>query len=228
MSTGAVPEVWIVERSQACVDESALSLPERARADRFTGPDDRRQYVRTRVALRTILSERLDVEPARLEIGCGPHGAPRVAWPHAELCFSVSHSGDLALIALACGRQTGVDVELVRRELDIERIATRWFHPRETARLQRHPPHQQRQAFFAYWTAKEAYVKALGLGLRKPLRGFEIDVRDRSGPVLVSDPGEPVGAWTLRALSIAPGYAATLAVHEDPATSPWPRVQRFR
>lgn len=134
-----------------------------------------------------------------------------------DLRVSVSHTADRALIAIAPGRRIGVDIESAGRRVDIERVADRFFHPNERASLE--AAADRRRTFLRHWTAKEAYTKALGTGMRTPFDSFEIDAAAGRPPRLIAD-----DAWTFCALDLGPDWIATLAV-EGP--SPSPRLQRF-
>jgi phosphopantetheinyl transferase len=116
-----------------------LPEDERERAERFLRPLSRRRWTASRWALRGVLSRYLGRPPAELRLLVGERGKPRLAEPEAGLAFNVSHSDRLALVAVAAGREVGVDVELIE----------------ETR-----PP-----VFYEGWTEREARVKCLGIGL---------------------------------------------------------------
>jgi len=200
--------VWIVGLAGTRDGDLELLAPdERERARSFAFDRDRRRYTRRRAALRRVLSQYLKVPACALELAYGPHGAPSVRRPRTDVAFSVAHSGDLGLIAVTRDRRIGVDIERRREDLDACGVAVSAFHPGEQSRL-RTRPHE----FFAYWTAKEAYVKALGTGLHKPLDEFEVDVRADGRLTLLADRGRQMPDWTLQALHVSPGYTAALAV----------------
>lgn len=116
-----------------------LPEDERERAESFLRPLSRRRWIASRWALREVLARYLGRPPAELQLLVGERGKPRLAEPEAGLSFNLSHSDRLALVAVAAGREVGVDVELIE----------------ET-----HPP-----AFYDDWTEREARVKCLGIGL---------------------------------------------------------------
>jgi 4'-phosphopantetheinyl transferase len=118
--------------------------------------------------LRMILSRYIGVRPTRLQFCYGPQGKPALAGSDGMggLRFNVSHSHGLALYAVTRSREIGVDLEAIRLDLDVERIAERCFSSRERSVLAALPAHLRAQAFFACWTRKEAFVKAKGSGSR--------------------------------------------------------------
>ncbi|MEW6406565.1 MAG: 4'-phosphopantetheinyl transferase superfamily protein, partial [Chloroflexota bacterium] len=128
--------------------------------------------------------------------------------------FNLAHSGDLALVAVARGRKVGVDVERIRQNTDLEKIARRYFSPREVSELLALPENQRFIGFFNCWTRKEAYIKAHGLGLSMPLDSFDVSLAPGEPAVLRETRPAPNEAahWMLLALNVASDYAATLAV----------------
>jgi 4'-phosphopantetheinyl transferase len=190
-----------------------LSAAERARADRFHFPDDRDRFVASHVALRAILASYVEVAPAALSFGESAHGKPFVAAPDAgrALRFSLSHSGDIAVVAVSRGRDVGVDVERVRPLDDLEGFSARYFSPAERDALGHVPSADRLCAFFEIWTLKEAYLKACGEGLQRALDAFDVTVGDAPPRLLaVRDrPGDEV-RWTTAHLDPGREYVAAL------------------
>jgi 4'-phosphopantetheinyl transferase len=180
-------------------------------------PDPRKRSLVGHVALRLVLGELTGTAPEclRFERRCGHcggagHGKPGLAGS-SELDFSVSHSGGLALIAVARGRQVGADVERVRARTDVLAIARGSLSARERRTIESPETDQERRAaFFRCWTRKEAYLKGLGTGLAGGLD---------------TDPEEAAG-WQVRSLRAPPGYAAAVAAEGQFAlrqrTTLWP------
>ncbi len=125
--------------------------------------------------------------------------------------FNVSHSEELALIAVAADGALGIDVEAIRNIRDRDDIAARFFSRRENARLQVLPERVRSPSFFACWTRKEAFVKALGDGLARPLDNFDMTCAPDEPPQLSID-GDPAEAarWMLTALAPGDGFEAAL------------------
>lgn len=193
----------------------ALSEDERTRAYRFRFEADRGRFVASHAALRHILASYLGATPASLTFGTDTHGKPFLDAPaHGRsLRFSLSHSGDLALVAVSLGREVGVDVEQVRPRVDLEGFAARYFSPRERDALARVPPGDRLHAFLEIWTLKEAYLKACGDGLVRALDAFDVTVDEApSRLAAVRDrPGEEA-RWTLQRVEVGEDFAAALAV----------------
>lgn len=154
---------------------SSLDPDERASAG-ARRPAAARRYTVAHGAQREILGRRLGLDPASLRItrACatcgGPHGRPELP-EHPEVVVSLSHSGGFALLAVAVGARVGVDLEVVRLRPRLERLAERVLAPEELEAWTALPPQDRLRAFLAAWTSKEAYLKAIGEGIRRPLAG---------------------------------------------------------
>ncbi|MBI3457317.1 MAG: 4'-phosphopantetheinyl transferase superfamily protein [Candidatus Rokubacteria bacterium] len=212
-----------------------LSADERGRAQRFRGELDRERFIAGRGVLRAILGRYLDADPKDLEFRYGPSGKPCLAGnlEAAGLHFNVSHSAAVAVYAVARGREVGVDVERLRAIPDAERIAARFFSEQERAALRAILPGDRTSAFYRCWTRKEAYLKALGEGLTRPLPSFDVSLAPGHAPRLLRVEGDPQAPfrWTLRSLEPAPNYVGALAAEgagwrlacwrwDDPADCP--------
>jgi 4'-phosphopantetheinyl transferase len=202
-----------VERQVALA--ALLSADERERADRFHLERDRRRFQVARGALRAILGRYLGTSSAALTFAYGPRGKPALArpWAHSRLRFNLSHSGELGLLGLAHDRELGVDVELARPVEELARLARRFFSPAEVAALAAVPPAERAAAFFAGWTRKEAFIKATGDGLARPLADFSVSLAPGEPAALLAVAADPdaAGRWTITGVATLPGYAAAVA-----------------
>jgi 4'-phosphopantetheinyl transferase len=193
-----------------------LTADERQRAERYVFEQDRTHFVVARGLLRVLLGGYLRQDPPHLRFTYGPYGKPALATDtgRASLRFNVSHSHGLALYAITRGREVGVDVERIRPKVVQEKIAERFFSPREVTVLRALPPPLQAPAFFACWTRKEAYIKARGDGLTLPLDQFEVSLAPGEPAALLRTAWDPQEAacWALQDLAPAPGYRAAVAV----------------
>lgn len=217
--------VWRVSLDwmASCVPDlqRALSSDELHRAARFRFQRDRQRFVVSRGLLRVILGRYLDVAPGGLRFCYGDYGKPFLdpTFDREGLRFNLSHSGGLALYAVARGREVGIDLERVRPVAEAEQIAERFFSARENAALRTCPANLKHEMFFSYWTRREAFVKALGRGVSLPLDQENanpfFDVSPVPGePTMLSGTGErsrESSRWAVRPLLPAPGYVAALA-----------------
>lgn len=191
-----------------------LAPDEEERAGRFHFDRDRRRYVVARGLLRVILGQYLRRAPASLHFRYGAHGKPHVAAPEVALQFNLSHAGDVVLYAVTRRRRVGIDVERLDRLEDIASLALRVFSAREQAVFRRLPPEKRRAAFFACWTRKEAFIKAIGDGFSFPLEAFDVTVAPETPAALLRTRTDPEAAarWQMHDLAPGAGYAAALAV----------------
>lgn len=213
--------LWLVSLDNPPVGASRLnallSVDERERAARFHFAVDRRRFACARGMLRHVLSRYAGIEPAALAFRYSGHGKPSIASPCAapDLHFNLSHSRGWALLGLSHGRSVGVDLEFVRDTPDLLDIARRNFATAEVEALLGFPPALRLPAFFACWTRKEAYVKAVGDGLSAPLDRFEVSLDPALPARLVSVDGSCSAAadWTLQGFRPVDGAWAAAAVY---------------
>jgi 4'-phosphopantetheinyl transferase len=216
---GGGVHVWVARLD---CDESALrelevtlSPDEISRAARFHFAEDRNHYVIARGVLRELLGRYLLQAPEGVRFSYGPRGKPFIMGSEGNLCFNVSHSGDLAVYAIARERNLGIDVEQIAPDSAGEDIARRYFSAREIQDLQGLDAADRVQGFFRCWTRKEAYLKATGMGLHTPLDSFSVSIL----------PGEPARflggvepGWQLAAYDPGEGYAAALVYDGGPSS----------
>lgn len=205
--------LWILSvaalRPQLPILESVLDEAECARARRFYFAEDRERFIVAHGALRRILGACTGQTPAALRLVANPQGKPALAEGRGPQ-FNLSHSGDLVLIGVSAAGEIGVDVEQHRPTRDWPAIARQVFSPSEQAALFAMPAAEAPAAFFALWAAKEAFIKAIGLGFSHPPESFSVALDLRVGeaqPVL--DSGHP--GWCVHPLAAPAGYAAALA-----------------
>jgi 4'-phosphopantetheinyl transferase len=188
-----------------------LSPDEQERADRFHFESDRARFIVGRGRLREILGEYLQEAPEQLQFCYGDRGKPALANPtNSPVRFNLAHSQGMALCAVTCDLEVGVDLEQIRPMPKAEKLAMRYFSASEVAALQTLSPDERLLAFFQCWTCKEAYVKAIGTGLAHSLQQIEICWSE--GIVkLVSNPNN----WTLHCFTPASDFVAALVVAGD-------------
>ena len=167
-------------------------------------------------ALRQILALYFGARPEQLQFTQQEKGKPEMAAAtnSIHLTFNLSHSGELALLAVALHLQLGVDVECIRSDFGGQEIANRFFSRQEVEKLCSLPVGLRNQAFFHCWTRKEAYIKAIGEGLSKPLEDFDVAFAPGEDPALLAVRGDPDEAsrWSFYDLQPGEGYAGALAV----------------
>jgi 4'-phosphopantetheinyl transferase len=169
---------------------TTLAADERDRSARFRFERDRRRFVVARGSLRDVLGRYVGTPADQIRFVYNAFGKPELSSEigGSRVRFNVSHSADIALIAVASDADVGVDIECVREDAGFAEIAQHFFSPDEAA--------LRGQAFFRCWTKREAYVKACGEGLG-------------DGPVRVD------GRWSFFTVEPAPGYVGAVAVEGE-------------
>jgi 4'-phosphopantetheinyl transferase len=220
--------VWRVdlERMSLANVDAALAENDRTQAARFRFEIDRQRFLIARASLRIILSQYLQLAPCSLEFKAGPQGKPELVASQTkiDLRFNLSHSRDLALIAISLGRDVGVDLEFMREDFAGDEIAERFFSQNEIAQLKTVAPELRSLAFFNCWTRKEAYIKARGDGLSFPLDQFDVSLSPDSRAALFGNRLDPTetARWDLVELTPAPDYVAAIAIEKG-----WRNLRRW-
>ena len=186
---------------------STLAPDEIERASRFRFVRHRNLFAATRGILRHILSSYMRMAPRALLLRSTANGKPNMAYDKCGVHFNVSHSGALALYAVA-RHEVGIDIEQIDARLATPDVAMRIFTSGELAEWHALPAPARCRFFFDCWTRKEAYLKGRGKGLLLPLDELEVRSAGDESRVLFSDSR----AWLLRTLRPAPGYSAAVAV----------------
>ena len=195
---------------------SLLSEDERARFDQFKIPKVKHRFAIARASMRTVLAETAGMKPKDVRFHYGPQGKPSIARecnPN-DIRFNLSHSGDTAILAVVVGREVGADVERLRDNLSFQKLATRFFSPAEADSLSGLEAGSLKRQFFRIWTAKEAYIKAVGLGLRIPLDRFAFRFAQDGTPELADTSHDPTqrSKWLFHQFEPAAGCMATIGV----------------
>jgi 4'-phosphopantetheinyl transferase len=198
--------------------EARLDDRELQRAGAFGRPEDRARFVLGCALTKMIVGWHLSTPPGDISLDrtcpqCGrPHGKPRVVAGDSAVEVSVSHAGQLVVVALHPHAPVGIDVELIGAALDYDEIARVALSAPEAARLSRLPAEHRASAVATYWVRKEAYAKALGVGLRFPLSRITVSAPDEPPRVIATDAPERAAKIQMRDLAVLPGYVAAVAV----------------
>jgi len=190
----------IREERLLCAYRELLNPQEKEQESRFYFARDRHRYLVTRALVRTVLSRYVSVNPRDWLFSTNAYGRPYIVNTEATACrlsFNISHTQGLIVLGVSTGGALGVDVEnLAARSVSID-VANHYFAPQEVAALNATAPHQQQYRFFEYWTFKESYIKARGMGLSLPLDKFSFHYADDRAVDLVTHPelGDDPARW---------------------------------
>jgi 4'-phosphopantetheinyl transferase len=201
-------DIHVMDMDGAGIDLRRLSAllddEEGERAERFRFDQDRRRYIARRGRLREILSQSLGCPASRIRFAWNAFGKPFVK--EANLRFNVSHSRNIALVAIAHGRELGCDIELRDPRFASEQIPERFFSPSEIRALRDLDPTPQVEAFFNCWTRKEAYIKARGYGLSLPLDSFDVSLAPDEPAALLRG----CNGWSVKSFEPVAGFQAAV------------------
>jgi 4'-phosphopantetheinyl transferase len=192
-----------------------LSTDEHDRANHFLRPRDRDRFVMSRGGLRYLLARYLQCSPPALTFAYSPYGKPSMHNSTTDLHFNLAHSGDWVIYGVSRCAWVGVDVEQIAPRAYLEALIRRCLTAAEQATLPEQAPARLTR-FLAYWAAKEAHLKAIGLGLNYPMSQVQIMLEPT--PVLTQPAdldGMPVTSWSTHLWSPGPGAIAALCVGES-------------
>jgi 4'-phosphopantetheinyl transferase len=224
--TSCLVDIWLiwsdVPTSVITGLAAVLDDTERTRADALTVALHRRRFTVAHGAARLIIGRSLGVPPEQIRWHHGPHGKPEVAgtpdpaqpadlsgtW--AGLHVSLSHSGDLAMLAVTRRRRVGVDVQQFPAGGYAARVAERFFPPAEARFVAGAGPAGQVSRFVGLWARKEACVKVTGGRL---MQGMKLPVSGAGGRLVVRDPGGALpGPYLVQDVPVPPGFRAAVAL----------------
>ncbi|ABM04432.1 4'-phosphopantetheinyl transferase [Psychromonas ingrahamii 37] len=174
--------VWLIEPAKVSDSKllnalkSLLSQTEIEKTQRYRLAKAKHTALITRAFARTVLSQYADVPAQKWLFNIGAHGKPEIDSPPLPLSFNLSHNDDLIICAVCLDKNIGCDIESLSRKISIKAIAQRYFSAIEFDALMALPPAQQRRRFFEYWTLKEAFVKATGMGISQGLESFNFTI----------------------------------------------------
>ncbi len=214
-------DIWAIRLDSVdhSMDESLalLSESEQSQAGRYIFPEIQRRYIQSHAGLRRILAHYyLAQTPEGIQFVTNAFGKPALAESSTQdnIQFSLSHSGELALVAVTVNRPLGVDVEWIKPLSDHLRIAKHHFSTDEVDALNKVDPSTSGEAFIQLWAGKEALIKARGEGLNIPLDQFSL-------ANLITHPGHPsckvtlpgdTRTWFIDRLTVKTGYLGAVAV----------------
>ncbi len=208
---------WLVDLDTWPAGRIVLAAGERDRSASYLRPEDGARFAASRAAVRVILSGYLGCEPERLRFADDGRGQPRLAAASQSLQFSLSRSGEIALLAVSPD-PVGADLEHVQPRPGLADLVTARFAAAEAACIAAGCAGSPTRSFYRHWVAKEAYAKATGRGLAV-LRDAELECRP--APVIrlrgAAEPG-----WKVSLTEPVPGYMAAI-VAAQPVTT-WQRI----
>ncbi len=192
-----------------------LAVDERERWQRFHFDRHKHQYLVTRALVRTTLSQYADAKPENWTFSKNQYGKPAIKEPESGLFFNLSNTETLIVCAVSRQDNLGIDVENVQHQSSTVAIARRFFSAQEVDELLGVAEKRQRRRFFQYWTLKESFIKAKGMGLYLPLEhfSFSIDENDKFLRLAFDDSLQDEAAhWQCWLLQVTENHYAAVCI----------------
>lgn len=203
--------------SQLKIEElmTYLSPDEVVRANKFRFPQHRSRFIAARGILRQLLGQYLHLSPSNVTFTYSDRGKPQLPQNNSLLQFNLSHSQEYGLFGFTLNHLIGVDLEYQRIMPDALNIAQRFFSVRESTMLKAIPQEERARLFFQLWTAKEAYLKAIGTGLSGSLASVEICWDESHSLYLSPNPENTIETndWSLYPCTPEINYLGAIAIN---------------
>ncbi len=195
---------------------SVLCADELARAQRFHFDKDTLCYIISHSVLRLLLGFYLDEAPYSLAFSEGEFKKPKLQ-DNAGYTFNLSHSGDYVAYAFTCTPvEVGVDIERHKSTTNFLELAERFFHPNELKWLISQAQEGEcERAFYRLWTGKEAFIKAIGMGMHFPLDDCEFGPSKEEDFTLLRVKESLVPSWFYHAFPAPEGYSLALVTNQS-------------
>ena len=159
---------------KACLN--ALGEKGRERISFFKFKQVQESYIISQGGLRILLSYYLNIEPEIIQLGRLSKGKP-YSIDNPKLRFNMSNSGRRVVYAFSLNEEIGIDLERIREMSDLDELIQKNYNTYERAYINK-VPNQRLYRFFKFWTIKEAYLKAIGVGMRIPPEDLEFSVQN--------------------------------------------------
>ena len=209
-----------------------MNPEEKKQQARFHFEKHRHQYLLTRATIRTLLSRyHPTIPPEGWRFKKNEYGRPYL--DHGDdtpqFLFNLTHTEGLIVCAIVKGREIGVDAEDIQRGGDLVPIADRFFSPSEVQDLHKLPESEHIERFFDYWTLKESYIKARGMGLSIPLEQFSFHFGGSPDIRVTVDPAQndPPGKWQFRQWRIGDRYKIALCLEKITGQTPLVKIREL-
>ncbi len=193
--------------------KAILSFDEAKRAEKFIFDKDHKNYIAARGLLRILLSNYLNLDPEEIKFSYNKYGKP-ILDNDRNLKFNISHSGSKFICGITIDKSIGVDIEKLRAVDNADEIVESNFSESEKLEYKCIPDRLKQKAFFAFWTRKEAYIKAIGKGLFFPLNDFSVSIMpDKPAKILhFKNDLQKISEWTIEEINLSKEHVAAVAV----------------
>jgi len=206
--------IWTVDVSNHLNPDFAAYLDnqESERAERFKFSKDRNCFIGSHVALRILLGKYCDCAPRAIAYEYTAYNKPTLI-DNNPIQFNLSHSHNQAIIAITKNHPIGIDIEYMQEKKILTELAKRFFSSQEYEEYKSLATSQKTLGFYNCWTRKEAFVKALGIGITCPLKSFSVNLTPEIDAKILSvqNNQDDVNQWKLFGFIPENNYCAAIA-----------------
>jgi 4'-phosphopantetheinyl transferase len=178
-----------------------LHPTEQQYANTINNVERHRRYVEIHARLRILLGDAVKAAPEQLLIQKAEYGKPYLA-DYPELAFNLSHTGNQMVLAMAYNRDLGVDIEQCKPRKNLTALVDKCFAEEEKTYWQLLPVSQQTQAFYRFWTRKEAFVKATGRGIALGLNNCVVNPENQNELLRIPENYGLASEWLVQAIDL--------------------------
>lgn len=208
-----IVEIWhgkvTVEDAHYQAYWRVLDEAEQIQAGKFKNVLLHKRYVVIHGRLRNLLAQTLNQSPEKIRIKKAEHGKPYLA-DYPELVFNLSHSADRVMIAVGWNCRLGVDMEICKQRISLSGLVDKCFAEKEAAYWSQLPETQKNQAFYRFWTRKEAFVKATGHGIALGLNQCVINPENPTEFLRVPDNCGQASEWRVQDIVLGEGICGAV------------------
>ena len=197
--------------------DSILSSKERDFSKQIIIQDEKDLYVSARALLRTLLYRYTNLPTLEWHFEKNSFGRPYITHPqqHRNIRFNISHTSGLVACSISTSHEVGVDIESILQNRNFHKISRDFFSEQEANSLNSIPPHEVKHLFYTYWTLKEAYLKARGIGLSLPLSSFWFELSMFPRIFFSSECKDTSKNWRFISKSITNKHLLALAIRTN-------------
>lgn len=181
-----------------------LSAAEKERSERFKFYKHRKAFIASHGFMHSALAGYLDIEASEIEFEHTQQGKPFLieSQNRENIQFNLSHSNNMAILAVCKQHEVGIDIEYAERKIDWLGISRRFFTQNEQQALFKLPEAEQKTAFFKIWTRKEAHMKVTGKGLALAPTQFEVSVPPAQAAFIANSNAEEVKPYCMQDITL--------------------------
>ena len=206
-----------------------LDANEREKFSRFVHSDDRHCYLVSHALVRSVLSCYAEIAPSDWSFSQGKHGRPEIiSDARTRLRFNLTHTSGLAACIVTLDDDCGIDAERLRHRSDPLGVAKRMFSTPELEQLKQHAGQAFLEYFYERWTLREAYVKALGIGISFPTHQLCFSVDNEIATVKFDHTIDDCDRnWNFQLIRPDAEHIVALALHNTSGKNKYIRIHQF-